>query len=678
MVSFFYPLMWLAAAGVAAPLWLHLRRRDETDIVRFSAMRFLDDQPLARRRPRLPRDLPLLLLRVALLLLIVAAFAWPFRPTSTDVVVRESRVYVLDNTLSHQANNRFAAARDRLADTLAAAGADTQFAVVELTTAPRVLVQFGDDPAGAAVRVRQLEASHQRGSYAAAFRLAQQLLDEALGEQRRIVLLADSQQNQWQEDAAVPPFLGDVAVDLPAADTDQLPNVGLQPPLVRRVRLEDRQLLQAAVSLQRVGDAQPVQITVLLNGQPAWQQEVPWRGNTPQQTVALELEDQPERWLRGEIRLSAARDALAGDDRVFFSLPPLRRGRVAVLADSVYLRTVLSPAVLGDRWTLQEISLEAPSAADPADVLCLESQFLTSGTIRTLVLDYLGSGRGVMLFVGRDSPVVAGLLRDLGVRLLPEPSATAELAGFRYVYLEHPIFQPFRATDFGDLAHVQIGPHRRLEVEDAVPLAFSASGDPLLLESTRALGRLLVFAFLLDRSETNWPLQPTFLPFLDRCLQHLRAPDRELPSDFLPGESVVWQVPPDRQVRQLSLWRSDDEGTPVQRVEVAHGQARFFLPDAPGHYELRWDDRPDPQWLLNVNPPTAESQLTFASAEETLQHWRQMPDLNPRPPQQPSAVTDLARHEVLRQKYWWWLLAIGLLAMAVETAWVFRKQGLTS
>jgi len=69
--------MWLAAAGIAVPVWLHLRRRDESNLVEFSAMRFLDDQPVARARPLWPRDWPLLLLRIMALLLLTAAFAWP-------------------------------------------------------------------------------------------------------------------------------------------------------------------------------------------------------------------------------------------------------------------------------------------------------------------------------------------------------------------------------------------------------------------------------------------------------------------------------------------------------------------------------------------------------------------------------------------------------------------------
>src|SRR5436190_24102293 len=110
-----YPLALLGAVAIAAPLWLHLRRKTETNVIKFSALRFLDDQPQPRRSPFRLRDLLLFVLRALALLLLVGAFAWPYHPASDRRVVQESRVYVLDNTLSHQANNGFSQDRDRSA-----------------------------------------------------------------------------------------------------------------------------------------------------------------------------------------------------------------------------------------------------------------------------------------------------------------------------------------------------------------------------------------------------------------------------------------------------------------------------------------------------------------------------------------------------------------------------------
>ena len=290
-------------------------------------------------------------------------------------------------------------------------------------------------------------------------------------------------------------------------------------------------------------------------------------------------------------------------------------------------------------------------------------------------MDYLNSGRGVAIIVGRDSPVVARLLRDFGIELTGEPPVPSKPVGFRYVYLEHPIFRPFRATDFGDLSEITTSRHRRLQVRDAVPLVFSASGDPLLIESTLARGRLLVFAFQLDRAETNWPLHPSFVPFLDCCLQHLRSTGTESATDYEPGETCVWSIPTDRDANEVVVTRSGGTGDEIQRLSVKNGQVRCQLPDAPGHYELRHGVDHEIQAVLNVNPPPAESELIFAAKPETLDNWQRDSATMDGVDSEPTSLADLSRLEILRQQYWWWLVVAGLVLLVMETAWISQKQG---
>jgi len=212
--SFLNPLFWLAALAVAAPLWLHLRRKKQANLIRFSALRFLEDQPEPRRSPRRLHDPWLLVLRLLALLFVIAGFAWPYLRGADTIPIKESRVYILDNTLSHRANDGFAKDRERILSELGKAPASVQVAVIELTSAPRVLVSFAEDRQIARQRVQELQPSFQRGSYLAAFRQASSLLANSLGEQKRIVLLGDNQQNQWSENINTRPYLNEVKVDL--------------------------------------------------------------------------------------------------------------------------------------------------------------------------------------------------------------------------------------------------------------------------------------------------------------------------------------------------------------------------------------------------------------------------------------------------------------------------------
>src|SRR6266436_5326118 len=235
--SFLNPWLWLGAVALGAPLWLHLRRKRETKVFLFSALRFLDDEPQPRQSPLRLRNLVLLALRALIVLLLAAAFAWPYLRGANVAPIKESRVYILDNTLSHQANGGFGHDRDRVVSELGKAGGDVQVAVIELAATPRVLVSFGDTRETAQQRLKELAPSFQRGSYLAAFRQASSLLNNALGERKRIVFLGDNQENQWNENVNSPPFLRDVQVDLPQPSVAALPNLSLAEPRVQRIFL---------------------------------------------------------------------------------------------------------------------------------------------------------------------------------------------------------------------------------------------------------------------------------------------------------------------------------------------------------------------------------------------------------------------------------------------------------
>src|SRR2546423_12539715 len=161
-LSLLYPLALFGALALAAPLWLHLRRKTETNLIKFSALRFLDDQPQPRRSPLRLRDVLLFALRALALLLLVGAFAWPYHPAADRQIVEESRVYILDNTLSHQAGGGFTRDRDRIAQEILRARGESQTALIELTPQPRVVGSFGHNRVIATKKLKDLQPSFQR------------------------------------------------------------------------------------------------------------------------------------------------------------------------------------------------------------------------------------------------------------------------------------------------------------------------------------------------------------------------------------------------------------------------------------------------------------------------------------------------------------------------------------
>ena len=663
------PWFLLAALAVAAPVWLHLHHKKQTDLVRFSTLRFLDDQPAARQGPLRLRDLLLFALRVLALLLLVGAFAWPYiRGANTDPV-QESRVYILDNTLSHQADNGFSHDRDHLLNELGHAGYEIQAAVIELTATPQVLVSFGDDRETAKNKLRALEPSFQRGSYLAAFRQANSLLANSLGAKRRIVLLGDSQENQWTENVNTPPFLRNIQVDLPKVPARARPNVSLSDPRVQRIFLGDKSLVNFTAKLTHTGDAKNANVILRANDQVIFNRPVELDQQPGTILLQAQWEADPAAWVRGEVTADATPDALPADNRLFFCLAPVIEGKVALLVQSPYLRLALSPEIMRGQWAariLEPAKLEAEVAAGrDADVLCLESNYLQSGDARKLLSRYLSNGRGVLLLVNRITPAIRGYLRELGFETEGLADASKENPDrFQFVFSNHPIFHPFLSADYGNLMEVKIFKYARLRSAQAMPLAFSENGTPLFFQGTKSAGKLFVSAFGMDRDQTSWPIHQTFIPFLDLALQAARSED-PTPVNFEPAEIGQIQPPAGSTAREVVL---RDDHREVARAALEQGKAQVRMPPRPGIYSLTYDDKPEVQRLFSINPSPKESQLNFVESPDVLSAWKVAA-----PPETARAALAPARGKtplsgIMQQRVWWWMVIGGLVALLLEMA----------
>src|SRR6476660_25530 len=96
-MSFLTPLFLLGLAGLAVPVVIHLIQRERTNVVPFPSLMFLRRIPYHSLRRLRTRNWPLLLLRLAALALIVAAFARPFlkRPALAAAAAGGAREVVL-------------------------------------------------------------------------------------------------------------------------------------------------------------------------------------------------------------------------------------------------------------------------------------------------------------------------------------------------------------------------------------------------------------------------------------------------------------------------------------------------------------------------------------------------------------------------------------------------------
>src|SRR5512132_4606129 len=103
-MSFLTPLFLVGLAGLAIPVIIHLIQRERKSVVHFPSLMFLQRIPYQSVQRRRIRNWPLLLLRIAALALIVAAFGRPFfrRQALAQAAAQGAReiVILVDNSYS--------------------------------------------------------------------------------------------------------------------------------------------------------------------------------------------------------------------------------------------------------------------------------------------------------------------------------------------------------------------------------------------------------------------------------------------------------------------------------------------------------------------------------------------------------------------------------------------------
>src|SRR5712691_6673032 len=107
MLSFLSPVFLAGAAMAAVPIVLHLLKREPEARVKFAVVNLLKQAPVEHTEKRHLRELLLLALRMAALVLLALAFARPFFATGAAVGASGVTVVALDTSYSLSAPGRF-------------------------------------------------------------------------------------------------------------------------------------------------------------------------------------------------------------------------------------------------------------------------------------------------------------------------------------------------------------------------------------------------------------------------------------------------------------------------------------------------------------------------------------------------------------------------------------------
>ena len=225
-MSFLSPLFLIGALAAAVPIVLHLLKRDPEPRVKFAAVALLRHAPVERTSTRRLRQIVLLAMRVAALVLLAIAFAQPFVPLAATAS-RSATVIALDTSFSLSAPGRFARAQRLAREAVAQSPATDDVGVVTFADRAELVAPPSADRALAIAAIDAAAPGFGGTRYLAAVNLAGRALGTRAG---TIVVVTDLQESGWDAgDHASVPAAARVEVRDVGALPENLAVVGLRP-----------------------------------------------------------------------------------------------------------------------------------------------------------------------------------------------------------------------------------------------------------------------------------------------------------------------------------------------------------------------------------------------------------------------------------------------------------------
>src|SRR5215210_3451721 len=236
-MSFLTPLFLLGLAGLAVPVIIHLIQRERKNVVQFPSLMFLQRIPYQSVRRRRIRNWPLLLLRLAALALIVAAFGRPFlrRPALAAAAAGGARevVVLIDRSYSMGYGDRWARAGAAARNAINGIGPADRASVVFVASGADVALRSASDRGRLTAAVATAKVGSGATRYGPALKLAGSIASESALPRREVILISDFQRTGWQGAEGVRLPDGVTLTPVPIADADTA-NVSVTPVSLQR------------------------------------------------------------------------------------------------------------------------------------------------------------------------------------------------------------------------------------------------------------------------------------------------------------------------------------------------------------------------------------------------------------------------------------------------------------
>ena len=671
-MAFLAPLFFVGLAALAIPVLIHLTQREKKMVQQFPSLMFVRRIPYQTVRRRKLRDIALLCVRLAALMLIVAAFARPFlwRPNAATAIGATARevVVLLDQSYSMAYADRWDRAKAAARDAINRLGPSDRASVVLFSSGADIALRSTGEKDRLIASMDGATPTAAATRFGPALKVAGSILAESPLPRKEAILISDFQRSGWrgEEGARLP--AGSTLTPVTIGGPADKPNASVTSAALSRSTFSDQErvTVTAAVANRTVAPVASDSLTLEIGGRAI--QTLPLNiAPEGSASVAFQPFTVPSKNMRVTVR--AGNDALATDNVFNLVISPSAPVRIVVVDSGnragagLYLMRALG---IGDAPKFDILSRQPAAVSDEdlrrASVVLLNDVDVNVGLGRRLQR-FVQDGGGVFIAAGPRAtwPQEADILpASLSQPIDKSRGESARVGALEY---GHPVFEVFRAPRSGDFSTARFYAYRSVAAApNTQVLARFDAGTPALVERKVGSGHVMLWASTLDLSWSDLPLKPVFLPFIHRSMVHLAnytepTPWLTIGQVFDPDASSAKAQATGRLALTPSGKRLplEDEGSSAQVLELTEQ----------GFYEIRGQKANSDVTVVASNIDPAESELTPVDPADIVTAATGGAGQNAQQAEADVPLTPEAQERA--QRLWWYMLATGILLLGVDT-----------
>ena len=674
-MGLFAPWFLAGLAGLALPLYLHLLKRQKNPPTPVPSLMFWEARTKASTRHRRLDYILLLSLRLALLVLLILAFANPFVNRNAATLASNRLVLlVVDNSFSMRAGTRLADAKDAARSVLSGKGA-ARAQVAAFGSQLRLMTQPIEDQSALRAAVQAIPPGDGHGNFGELAR-AVRAMAESVHTPLELHLFSDMQRGDLAatfSDMALP---ANVKLVTHAVVTKAQPNWTVESvDAPGQVWGKDAKPVHVQAVIAGYGTpAAQRTVSLVVNGKTTASKAVavPANGRATVDFPALEV---PYGFNRCEVKIDDA-DGFPADDLHRFAVErsdPQKALLIHNYGDNrspLYVGAALAAAAQS-AFVLESINVNEAADRRPSNYAFIILSDLNSlpSLLENSLTEYVRSGGSLLIAAGTSAggrsqiPIFGAHIvetRDynhipagyMGVGSSDSSyPAVAKAGGWTGVKFFYAL-----AVDPG------VGP-------DAARVIVRLSDQtPLLLEKRIGEGRVVLLTSGLDNLTNDFPLNPAFVPFIEQTARYLAGSERQ--GGARPVDAYLELRTAKEKAQSVDVM--DPEGShPLTLTEAASAQS-FQLTEA-GYYQLRLANGRQDE--VGVNPDPKESNLDVIP-DDVLALWKGNGSESSQEASAPGQPTASATPKKTPQTLWWYVLLFALAAAVAESLVASRYLGI--